>query len=168
LHDDPANVFVADFLGGPGMNVFPAKIGQRDDGGGLCLRWGRDRIPIPPESIKRYPDLPRRQGEELFAGLRPEAFRSPDQVPESNRITVEAVAVERLGHETLVYFDQTVESLGTDSAAVLKDAEISPARTVARLAGDAMAPEPGENFTIGVDLAKLRLFDSRGQRLGAS
>jgi multiple sugar transport system ATP-binding protein len=84
LYDEPANAFVAGFIGNPPMNLFPATLE------GTTLRIGAQTLPMSPARARR--------SGAVTAGVRPEAV----SLAESGlRATVEHV--EYLGHETLVH-----------------------------------------------------------------
>src|SRR5205085_2498573 len=66
IYDYPANVFVAEFIGNPPMNVFSATV-ARDDG--LLLVNGSLRLRVPATlEAALAPHL----GQELPVGIRPE------------------------------------------------------------------------------------------------
>ncbi len=50
LYNNPANLFVAGFIGSPAMNFFPAKI--RKDGSKLIADAGEFTVPLPPNEFK--------------------------------------------------------------------------------------------------------------------
>jgi len=111
LYAEPANVFVAGFIGNPPMNVFPATL----DAGGV-LRVGTQAVRLPAERA-------RLAGRVATAGVRPEAVDLGDDGLEAT-----VAHVEYLGHETLAYTD-----LAGDGR--------EPIRLVARRAGmHALAP----------------------------
>jgi ABC-type sugar transport system ATPase subunit len=81
LYEEPANVFVAGFIGNPPMNIVPIT-----DGG----RLGDQRLPLPDVAGAAQ------------AGIRPEAFAAAaDRDRDAIRSTVEHV--EFLGHETIAH-----------------------------------------------------------------
>jgi ABC-type sugar transport system ATPase subunit len=84
LYDEPANAFVAGFIGNPPMNLFPARLD------GTTLHIGTQNVAVSPARARRTG--------RVTAGVRPEAV----SLAESGlRTTVEHV--EYLGHETLVH-----------------------------------------------------------------
>jgi multiple sugar transport system ATP-binding protein len=86
LYERPANLFVAQFIGSPKMNVMEARIAE----GGLEIAGGRGRIPAP--------NLP---AGAVRVGIRPEdvALVPPGQGHLEGTIDV----VERLGSDTYAY-----------------------------------------------------------------
>ena len=90
LYDNPANQFVAGFIGSPKMNFMKGVV----DAGMLRLSdYGDQRVPLGPIASRV------RDGEPLVAGLRPEHFSKDG----SARLSVTAEIVEHLGGETFVY-----------------------------------------------------------------
>jgi multiple sugar transport system ATP-binding protein len=55
LYDEPANLFVATFIGSPGMNFLPGKI-ERDDDGVVCL-LGQARLPLRKANVAVLGDV---------------------------------------------------------------------------------------------------------------
>lgn len=92
---NPANTFVAGFLGSPPMNMITAKIGAGTDG------------PIAEfsgQSIKlaALPALQNAQGKEVILGIRPEFVSVADEST-PDQIRVETELVETLGSEALIH-----------------------------------------------------------------
>ena len=82
VYDDPANLFVAKFLGTPPINVFSGRVQE----GRLYI--GEDRI----MDVKGVPD------QEVVAGIRPEGFVLSDDGP----LTCAPVNVEVMGRDVSV------------------------------------------------------------------
>jgi len=139
LYRRPANVFVAGFMGHPGMNIFPAELLDTGDTD-LCLRWEGRTLPIPPE---RQAALRPYVGQPLQAGLRPEAFHPPAE--RLAWLVAEVANVESLGHEQLVYLQ-------------------GEPPLVARLDA-AHRARVGERIELGVDMGQLYLFGTDGVTL---
>jgi multiple sugar transport system ATP-binding protein len=99
IYDRPANLFVAGFIGSPPMNLAQATIDRQD--GGVGLRFGDQRIPVPGELAKerRLGDW---VGRAVIAGVRPEDLEASDNGGPT--LGGEVVRVEELGAELLVYF----------------------------------------------------------------
>ena len=93
VYNEPANAFVAGFIGSPTMNFFAA---QRAEGG-LRLADGA----VLPLSAERAAALGDRDAVQL--GVRPEHLRLQAAGP--GTLPVRVGVVEPLGSDTLVYFD---------------------------------------------------------------
>ncbi len=90
LYDNPANTFVAGFIGSPAMNFIPGKRGSR--AATLQVRFRRRRVlPLPPDA--RADD-----GQQVLSACAPNtAGRHGGGVP------VEVVVVEPTGADTQIY-----------------------------------------------------------------
>ncbi|MBZ9738456.1 MULTISPECIES: ABC transporter ATP-binding protein [unclassified Mesorhizobium] len=90
LYDRPANMFVAGFIGSPGMNFLPARV----------AKGGKVDAVLSDGQKLRLPDgLPLRDGEVITVGLRPEHIRLADD----GALQGEVGVVEPLGLSTQFY-----------------------------------------------------------------
>jgi multiple sugar transport system ATP-binding protein len=107
LYDDPANLFVAAFIGSPAMNLVNATIGEG------TLQIGHLQIPLDRE---RRPQTPA-SGGRVVAGIRPEAFEdvafAPTGLP---TIEVEVEVVESIGSDAYVFFRIDAEPVVVEDA----------------------------------------------------
>ena len=69
VYDNPANLFVAGFIGSPQMNLAQATIETRD--GGLAAKLGDETLPIP-EEVAREQGLEKWRDRPVILGIRPE------------------------------------------------------------------------------------------------
>jgi multiple sugar transport system ATP-binding protein len=140
LYDQPANVFVAGFIGNPPMNLFSTRLSA--DGG---MRVGDQRVPIAPRLSADH----LRNHATLTAGIRPENFRLAS---DGGGLRAIVEHVEYLGHETLAYVR-------------VGEADVPEAvRLVARLPG-MHALDNGTVVTLQVDSDRIHLFDQSGVAL---
>ena len=79
LYDTPVDLFVAQFIGSPSMNVFEANVVGA--GESLALRIGRQNVPLDDDALARVPVLPELVGRKVALGVRPEAFNAMTPVP---------------------------------------------------------------------------------------
>jgi multiple sugar transport system ATP-binding protein len=97
LYLRPNTVFVAGFIGSPGMNFVPAEFVS--DNGRPGLRLGESGVlALPVEKAERFSQL---SGKHLLAGIRPEHFSLAPIG--AGGLTVQAGVIEPLGMETLVH-----------------------------------------------------------------
>jgi multiple sugar transport system ATP-binding protein len=109
LYDNPANVFVAGFIGSPKMNLFKSALSKNADGH-LQVSFGEQHLTIDENILATKPGLAARPLGPITVGLRPEGFHvAPDADPERS-LNVVADVVEELGAETLIHFVAAVES----------------------------------------------------------
>ncbi|PSP99872.1 sugar ABC transporter ATP-binding protein [Halobacteriales archaeon QS_5_70_17] len=92
-YHEPANQFVAGFIGEPSMNFFPV---ERD---GDVLRGDGFDYPLPPEVVDR---IAAGAGDDLTLSVRPEAIAVADG-PGERRFETTVDVVEPMGDENNVY-----------------------------------------------------------------
>jgi multiple sugar transport system ATP-binding protein len=140
VHDRPANVFVAGFIGSPPMNLWTATLGS-EGGCRLALTEGGP-VALPDGS----PDAAAAPaGREVVLGVRPEDLR----IDPAGKLSATVRVVESLGHEHLV-------------ACRLPGGE----HAVVRVPPQAGPPRAHEEVRLAVT-GRAHLFDpSTGERLG--
>jgi multiple sugar transport system ATP-binding protein len=96
VYRNPANMFVAGFLGSPPMNFLAVEVTRANDG--LALRSQSVNLPVPPEWTG---ELEANGGRNVVLGVRPEHIHvSP--TPVAGAIQGEVFVVEDLGNELMV------------------------------------------------------------------
>ncbi|MEB3316951.1 MAG: ABC transporter ATP-binding protein [Cyanobacteriota bacterium] len=138
LYRQPANLFVAQFIGSPPMNLLPVEV----VGPGVLLLAGKKfALTSPLEAL-----LGGRHGQRLTGGLRPEHLRL---APAANRnLPAEVSHLEALGNEQLL------------TCRLLEGNELVHVRI-----GPDQAVRLGETVHLEVDPAGWRLFDGAGDAL---
>jgi multiple sugar transport system ATP-binding protein len=105
LYDEPANTFVAAFIGSPSMNLVEAQL-QGD-----TVSFGRVTIPLDPKRRPQAADGP------VVLGIRPEAFEDTafagDGLPE---LEVQVEVLEELGSDAFVFFAIDAEGVVVEDA----------------------------------------------------
>jgi multiple sugar transport system ATP-binding protein len=98
LYNEPANRFVAGFIGSPAMNF--AKVRVAEEGGAVWATADGIKLKVPgPEAAR----LAAHAGQEVTLGVRPEDMRVANgSDPADLSIEVEVEVVERLGSEILL------------------------------------------------------------------
>jgi multiple sugar transport system ATP-binding protein len=93
LYREPADVFVAGFIGTPGMNLVEARL----DGDSVV--FGRERIPLDPGR------QPARRDGPVILGIRPEAFEDIEFArPGLPTLNCTVTVLEELGGDAQVFF----------------------------------------------------------------
>ncbi len=136
LYERPANLFVAQFIGSPAMNIIPAKIAETGAQTKVSLPGGHVvTVNIPTEASE--------EGKECSFGVRPEDL----SITTGNDFILDGAVdiVEGLGEVTLVYLE----------------GQRSEEPHVAKLPG-IVKFERGERLRFSADIAKLHLFDADG------
>jgi multiple sugar transport system ATP-binding protein len=167
LYDYPANVFVAMFLGSPRMNLF-ASVLAKTAGSGLVFRIADHVLPLPEAIANRFSLSNRSLIGEFIIGLRPEAFRAPEQDVSGQRLQVRVLAVEARAHEQSVPFDAGVKPLPTSAKpAESGEVSVSDGAFAARLPSRCRAV-PGEAMELALDVSQAHVFDGNGLALGTT
>lgn len=144
IYTDPANLFVASFIGSPPMNFIPLRL-QRKDGHLLAvLDSGQARCELAVGT-----DAAGLEDREVILGMRPEQIAlvggDADGQPS---IRAEVQITEPTGPDTLVFVT------------------LNQTKVCCRLAPD-VAPQVGETLNLQFDPSKVLLFDAAtGERLG--
>ena len=92
---NPANTFVAGFLGSPPMNMVKARIAAGDQG--PVAEFGGQHI-----ALQQLPSLQNAVGQEVILGIRPEFVTIADETA-THRVSVDVDLVETLGSEALIH-----------------------------------------------------------------
>jgi multiple sugar transport system ATP-binding protein len=110
LYNQPANMFVAGFIGSPSMNFVPSRIVA--DGEGLMIDAGSFKVQAPPsrvDTLKPY------AGKEIVFGIRPEDIfdRAVSMVPAQPGNTIKALVevTEPMGDRIHLYLAAGPHSL---------------------------------------------------------
>ncbi|MCD1608848.1 ABC transporter ATP-binding protein [Stutzerimonas kunmingensis] len=144
IYNNPANLFVASFIGSPPMNFVPLRIRQRDGRwvGVLNSEQGSCELPLPITSDDGLRDR------ELILGIRPEQIGLAGVGTADFSLAVDIEVVEPTGPDTLVVFT------------------LNQVKACCRLMPD-QAPRVGETLNLQFDPRKALLFDAQtGERLG--
>ncbi len=107
LYDNPANVFVAGFIGTPPMNFFRGSL--KKEGEKLIFHEENSVVPMPEawkEKLEPY------AGKKIVFGVRPEDIGSDqaEKDPTSPKIKAKVEVIEPMGSETFLYMDTGSQS----------------------------------------------------------
>jgi len=158
LYQRPANAFVADFIGNPGMNLFQSRLLGVDDGKCL-LGFGDRQLSAPYPDDVRGERLETLLHQELLIGIRPEALVPRDEQGSTLIGRFEIDEAEPQGHEMLVYFSvpATVVHGNIDNLPAAQ-------RMVARWPLTSTA-KAGDRLDLAIKDGAIRLFDQNGNAL---
>jgi multiple sugar transport system ATP-binding protein len=169
LYDQPANLFVAAFIGSPAMNLYDARL--TPDGSALAL--GSQQISLPGQVAVARPGLADYRGRQVVAGIRPEHLTAapPAAAPDGAILHGEVDLVEALGSELLAHFRIDAPRVHAEEAehprgpeGLADDGEIAQAALadgVARL-DPRTAVKPGDRFPFALDATQIHFFDPGG------
>jgi len=160
LYDNPANLFVAGFIGSPSMNFVPATL---ENG---TARSALGDIPLTDRvrQLAEAADAPR----EVIVGIRPEHFEDAALVDASARqgatFTAHVDVLESMGSEKFAHFSVGGEAASSSDLADLaadsgsSDVPGAESQIVARLSAASSAAE-NQNVELWFDADKIKLFD---------
>jgi multiple sugar transport system ATP-binding protein len=148
LYREPADLFVAGFIGTPAMNLVEASL-QGDEVG-----FGQFRIPLAPG---RPPHG--RAGSRVILGIRPESFTAASAG--AHTIEVTPAVVEELGSDLLVFFPVEAARVASAAAREAEEESLLPADQAlfsARLDPRTEA-QVGRPLQVAVDATQFHFFD---------
>ncbi len=143
IYNNPANLFVASFIGSPPMNFIPLRLNKQGSTWHALLDSGQDRCELPLQ-LAEGESL---EGREVILGIRPEqiSLGTDGGLP---ALRAEVQVVEPTGPDTMVFV------------------ELNQTKVCVRLAPDS-APAPGVSLNLQFEPDKVLLFDAKtGERLG--
>jgi multiple sugar transport system ATP-binding protein len=164
VYDQPANLFVASFIGSPPMNLAVADIERRD--GSVAVRLGESEIQIPQDVAGRR-RLEEWVGKKLIVGIRPEDIREASGGASQNgTLPARIERIEALGSDLLGYFPVQAEAPrggGVAAAAAdeaLEDAPLVGTETMFCASFEPRTPlRRGNTFELAPDVEHMHFFD---------
>ena len=173
LFHNPANLFVAGFIGSPAMNMVKGHL--EGSGGEVFAVFGPHRLKVDAKALDRHPGLEGFMNRDLVIGIRPGDFedhRIAGEHPE-RAMDLKVDVTEVLGSETFVHFmvpvppvatpeiEELLADSGADASSLGHETKFS-----ARVSSDVAVPAGGTAGLV-VDTAKLHFFDPEtGKRIG--
>ncbi|MCU1350303.1 MAG: glycerol-3-phosphate transporter ATP-binding protein UgpC [Acidobacteria bacterium] len=132
VYEHPANVFVAQFIGTPPMNLVAATVTASR------LQTPSFALPVPSRLQGSLHD-----GRQVMLGIRPEHIHAAGETVRGTAAAVEAVVdvVEPIGHESIVY-----ATAGSERLVAIFDPHATP--------------RAGERITMMVDADTVHVFDA--------
>ena len=142
VYRDPANLFVAGFIGSPPMNFFSGVVVARD--GRLCFdeqtgASGACSFSVPIDATRWEASLRARVGRNVVLGVRPEQIREASTDSRAE-ITADLTLVEPMGAETFLHFA---------TAAHTFVARVPPGRN----------PNANQKIRLNFEMDQARFFD---------
>lgn len=167
-YDTPVNIFVAQFVGSPPMNLVTGHISQ--DADGLRVKIGDAGLKVPESVLSNRPALKSFVGKPVVVGVRSEDMedahlaRDPDP---DRRLKGKVTLTEALGSEIVVHFTFPGERVETaDTKLIAKEGgggelHVGPELGVTWVAS--FAPRSrvrmGDEIEVAVDVERAHFFD---------
>ena len=150
IYNNPSNLFVADFMGSPSMNLISGKVAQATGHATIMLERV-DGVPIELPVPRTVIASELANGRGVIMGIRPEAITDLDGADRHSKgITVVDARVD------------VVEPAGSDTFVVTR---IGGKEVTARMRAETMV-QPGQTIPFAFNLDKALLFDpASGARL---
>jgi multiple sugar transport system ATP-binding protein len=165
LYDSPRNLFVAEFIGSPAMNLVGVDLARSN--GGVVAKFGDDTLVVDEQVLARRPSLKGFDGRRLILGVRPEDLEDAafsTGAPSGHRLSAKVDIREDMGSEVFIHFGVAGKAVrGADVKAAVGEevAEVAEAKGnvwVARVDRDTSVQERG-NVDLVVDTSRLHFFD---------
>jgi multiple sugar transport system ATP-binding protein len=172
LYADPANLFVAGFIGSPAMNLVEATLVERE--GTMVVEFAGHGIRVPDEVAAARPGLASFLGRTVILGIRPEGMDDAALVAGADpdrRLPIVVDVREGMGSDVFLHFSvdappvftkdtqELASDIDEDALEDLKE-QASEQRSVfvARASPETTA-QAGARCEIYVDARKLYFFD---------
>jgi multiple sugar transport system ATP-binding protein len=163
LYDRPTNLFVAEFIGSPAMNL------ARADYAAGSVRFGPHSLTVPESVLAARPGLKAYEGKQVVLGVRPEDLEDASIARNGGgRMPVEVDIREDMGSEVFAHFAVDAEPVQTREVLEAMEEEDVPEAVrermrrgvpfIARLERGTGARE-GQRLELAVDTARLHFFD---------
>jgi multiple sugar transport system ATP-binding protein len=166
LYDEPVNLFVAEFIGSPAMNLVSAELARTN--GDLEARFGDHRLRVGDEVFGRRPALAAYEGRQVVLGIRPEDMDDASLVGGGDRISAVVDIREDMGAEVLAHFGVGAPPVRTQAVAeAIGEEALEATREQARKHGSlfvarldpATGVREGERAELAVKTKRLHFFD---------
>jgi multiple sugar transport system ATP-binding protein len=102
LYDEPVNLFVAEFIGSPAMNLVGVDLAPAD--GGFEARFGGHRLKVDQALLDARPALRGFEGKRVILGIRPEDLELAEAAAGDRGISAVVDIREDMGSEVFVHF----------------------------------------------------------------
>ena len=137
IYNSPSNIFVADFIGSPSMNLVKGKLAN-EKGNLFFTNNNETKIPLNSYDFKNKTN---QNEKEIILGIRPEHIYMDKNNSDNFEINVKSELSEYIGHEQIITFDFSGQQLLGKFSSTL-DIEID------------------KKFKLYLDTNQLSLFDA--------
>lgn len=141
IYDNPANIFVATFMGSPAMNVVPAQVVMQNGRPAALVKLsegGQAVLPFSQDNLAPY------EGREILLGIRPETITDPDSADRKSQNIAE-----------LTNRIDVTEPAGSDTFVSM---QLGGRDVISRMRSD-VPVAAGQSFTFAVNMEKAVAFD---------
>jgi multiple sugar transport system ATP-binding protein len=164
LYDRPRNLFVAEFIGSPAMNLVSVELARSNDS--VVAKFGENELEVDGRVLAKRPGLEALVGKQLILGVRPEDLEDVafSGAALGHRLSAQVDIREDMGSEVYIHFGVAGKAVrGADVRAAVGEeaAEVADVKGnvwVARVDRDTNAEEEGR-VELVVDTSRLHFFD---------
>jgi multiple sugar transport system ATP-binding protein len=168
LYDRPRNLFVAEFIGSPAMNLIGVDLASAN--GAVVASFGDSSLRVDERVLSSRPALKNFEGKRLILGIRPEDIEDAalaGGTADGTKLSAVVDIREDMGSEVFVHFnvggkavlgEDVQAAVGEDAAAVARTAQQQGSVWVARVDRDTRAEEQ-KPVELVVDTSRLHFFD---------
>ena len=140
IYNYPSNIFVADFIGSPSMNLIKGKMINSNNESYFVANEssGESKIPLNKYNFK---DKSNNSEKEVVFGIRPEHLSMEKNNSDDHEINVKSELIEYTGHEQIItfnYFDQQLLGKFTSTIDI----------------------DMNKEFKLNLDINQISLFDA--------
>jgi multiple sugar transport system ATP-binding protein len=169
LYDEPANLFVAEFIGSPAMNLVGADLSRSN--GTVVAEFGEHRLRVADAVLSARPALREFEGKRVILGVRPEDLEDAalgGDVPKDRRISASVDIREDMGSEVFVHFGVGGHAVrGEDVKAAVGEETVEAKQALAHERGSVWVARidrathvtEGASLELVVDTGRLHFFD---------
>jgi len=183
LYERPRNLFVAEFIGSPAMNLVLGEIARSD--GDVWVEFGSHRLRLVPSALESHPGLSEYERRNVVLGIRPEDIEDASvlhETHEDQQLEILCDIREDMGSEVYAHFNlpaERVTSKEVVEASVVEEVEDEATRLAAERARGVGVPfvarldrmtqaREQQPLVVEVDVRRLHFFDPvSGLRVGA-
>jgi multiple sugar transport system ATP-binding protein len=183
LYAEPANLFVAAFIGSPAMNLLEGILQHRDGDSDTTLVLGQQTLTVPDNVVRQRPALRHYIDEPVIVGIRPEDITEATGAQSAmdgagSRLRASVELREAPGSELVMHLRTDARPALTDEARTESDGDnlLEPvtrqtndgqALVVARFNARSRA-QVGDTVEVAVNTGQLHFFDyATGNRIAS-
>jgi multiple sugar transport system ATP-binding protein len=163
LYDRPTNLFVAEFMGSPAMNLVGADVVRAN--GSMSVQFGENRLPLDDQTLADRPALQGFEGKRIIVGIRPDDFEDASLIPgadQDRRLSAVVDIREDMGSEVFVHFAVDAPPVrGEDVRAAVGEEAIEATEAQTRKKGTLFVARVGRETTVREDERVELLVDTR-------
>jgi len=165
LYDRPRNLFVAEFIGSPAMNLVGVDLALSNDN--VVAKFGDNALEVDERVLLKRPGLVAFEGKRIILGVRPEDLEDAafsGEASAGRRLSAQVDIREDMGSEVYIHFGVAGKAVrGEDVRAAVGEeaaevAEVKGNVWVARVDRDTKVQEDGK-VELVVDTTRLHFFD---------